>query len=111
MQKEKEMNYTDLVVLFEKTKSKIKEAGLRCDTMHMSPKVYDLIVAGLKELSGSEKIPTSEVLYMGLKIIKHKNMSENTVIFSYQGKVKKIEEWDLRGLENGNQKNKEKESA
>jgi len=117
MSKEEKINYQDLMVLFEETKGKIKEAGLRCDTIHMSPKVYDIVMAGLRDLSGLEKMPFSNVMLLGLKLIKSKLVPENTVIFSHQGKVRRIEDWDLRGLEdNGNnrktkKKNKEKEST
>lgn len=111
MSKEEKIKYQDLLVLFEETKGKIKEAGLLCDTLHMSPKTYDLVMAGLEELSGVEKMPISDVMCLGLKLIKHKNMPENTVVFSHLGKVKKIEDWDLRGIDNGTQKNTKKEST
>ena len=113
MSKEEKITYQDLMLLFEETKGKIKEAGLLCDMMHMHPKVYDIIMAGLKDLSGLEKIPISNnVMCLGLKLIKSKLVPENTVIFSHQGKVRRIEDWDLRGLENnGTQKNTKKEST
>lgn len=88
----------DLLTLLEEAKEKVKEAGLRCDTICAHPKAYDLIVAGVKDLSGLESPPLSNIMYLGLKLVKNKDLPENIVVFAQQGKVKKIEEWDLSGL-------------
>lgn len=97
MPEKEKINYSDLITLFEDTKANIQEAGLRCDTIHMNPEVYDIIVAGLRGLSG---LKIMKVTCMGLKLVKSKLMPENVVIFSHQGKVKRIEDWDLKGLKN-----------
>jgi len=110
MSKEEKINCQDLLTLLEEAKDKVKEAGLHCDTIHMSPKIYDLVVARIKDLSG-EKEPISNVTFSGLKLVKDEHMPENIVTLSQQGEVKKVEEWDLRGLENAKEKNAEKESA
>ena len=112
MSKEEKINCQDLLTLLEEAKDKVKEAGLRCDTIHMNPKIYTLILAGLQDLSDLKKLPFSNVMLLGLKLVKHKIMPENVVIFSYQGKVRRIEDWSLEGVKNnGTQKNKEKEST
>jgi len=113
--KEEKINCQDLLTLLEEAKDKVKEAGLRCDTIYMSSKVYDLVVARIKDLSG-ETEPISNIMFSGLKLVKRKWMPENIVVLAQQGEVKEIEEWDLSGLEDNEssktkEKNEEKESA
>lgn len=94
---EEKINSQDLLSLLEEAKAKVKEAGGRCDTMHMSPKVYDLVVAELTELFG-EKTLISNITCMGLKLVKSKLVPENTVFFSQQGKIQKNGMWNLENL-------------
>lgn len=116
MSEEEKIKCQDLLTLLEEAKDKVKEAGLHCDTIQMSPKIYDLVVARIEDLSG-EKEPISNITFSGLKLVKNKHLPENTVLLSQQGKLKRVETWDLKGLEdNGNdrkteKKNEEKEPA
>lgn len=110
MSKEEKIKYQDLLTLLEEAKGKVKVAGLVCDTIYMSPKVYDLVVAALKDLSGLEKAPVSNIMFSGLKLVKSKLVPENIAVFAQQGKVKKIEEWDLEGLEDNGSDSKTKKT-
>ena len=92
---EEKINFQDMMSLLEEAKDKVKEAGLRCDTLYMSPKVYDLVMTELKKLTQLEKKPISNIMCMGLKLVKSKLVPENIVLFSQQGKIQKIEKWDL----------------
>ena len=96
--------------MLEEAKDKVKEAGLLCDTILMHPKVYDLVVARIKDLSG-EIEAISNITFSGLRLVKNKSVPENMVFFSQRGKLKRIERWDVSGLENdgSNSKTKKKD--